>query len=177
MYICYRKMEAQMPAFQTATNSETFRPRVSIRHYRAEDRDHVFHLLSFLPDLYPRSFDWLERRLIDVERKQAYCMIGFLNCSVAGILIDTPKGIRTSKISTFFVKEQAHRKGLGTLLLEASARRWRIRGVDDVYVTVASQKRRSIDAFLRSNGFLKTAELCERYGPNRSELVYSLKLN
>ena len=166
-----------MAELQSSAHAETFQPSISIRNYRAEDRDRVFRLLSFLPDLYPQSFDWLERRLVDVERKRAHCTIGFLNSRIAGILIDTPKGVRTSKISTFFVRKQASRNGLGTLLFEASAKRWYAHDVDGAYVTVASLKRHSIDAFLRSNGFTESANLPDRYGPGRSEIIYSLKLN
>lgn len=166
-----------MRTYQPLDNVETLRPNLSIRDYRTEDRSYVFHLLSFLPDLYPRSFDWLERRLTDVERKRAHCTIALANYRIAGILIDTPKGIRTSKISTLFVSEQASRNGLGSLLFEASARRWYTQGVDGVYVTVASQKQQCIDAFLRTNGFVESAKLPDRYGPGRNEIIYSLKLN
>jgi GNAT superfamily N-acetyltransferase len=170
-------MEARMAELHPSASTEKFRPSISIRSYRAEDRDRVFRLLSFLPDLYPRSFDWLERRLADVERKHAHCTLAFLDCHIAGILIDTPKGVRTSKISTFFVREQANRNGVGTRLFQAGARRWCAQGVDDVYVTVASLKRHRIDVFLRSNGFIESENLPDRYGPGRDELIYSLTLN
>jgi N-acetylglutamate synthase-like GNAT family acetyltransferase len=137
----------------------------------------VFDLLSFLPDLYPQSFDWLERRLTDIERKHAYCTIALINHRISGILIDTPKGIRTAKISTLFVRDQACRSGLGSRLFEASARRWYAADVDSVYITVAGLKQRRIDAFLRSNQFVQSANLPDRYGPGRNEIVYSLKLN
>jgi hypothetical protein len=170
-------MENNMRTHQLLNDVETLRPNVSIRDYRAEDRHCVFRLLSFLPDLYPRSFDWLERRLADVERKHAHCTIALVNYRIAGILIDTPKGLRTSKISTLFVNEKTSRNGLGSLLFEASARRWYAHGVDGVYVTVAGQKQQRIDAFLRTNGFVESANLPDRYGPGRNEFVYSLKLN
>jgi GNAT superfamily N-acetyltransferase len=166
-----------MPALQLSNGIETFQSGASIRKYRTDDRELVFRLLSFLPDLYPQSFDWLERRLWDVERRHAHCSIAVIDHRISGILIDTPKGIRTSKISTLFVSEQACRNGLGSLLLNASTKRWHMRGIDSVYVTVAIQRQHSIDAFLRTNGFTESANLPDRYGPDRSELVYSLKLN
>jgi GNAT superfamily N-acetyltransferase len=170
-------MEDRMQKLQVLDPVDTFRPNILIRSYRTEDRDGVFGLLSFLPDLYPQSFDWLERRLADIERKHAYCTIALINYRIAGILIDTPKGVRTSKISTLFVREQACRIGLGSRLFEASARRWYADGVDSIYITVASLKQQRIDAFLRSNVFIQSANLPDRYGPGRNEFVYSLKLN
>jgi hypothetical protein len=170
-------MEDDMLALQLSNSTKTFQSGASIRRYRAGDRELVFRLLSFLPDLYPKSFDWLERRLWDVERKHAHCSIAVVNRSISGILIDTPKGIRASKISTLFVSEQACRNGLGSLLLKESKRRWHARGIDSVYVTVAVQRQQCLDAFLRTNGFIESANLTDRYGPGRSELVYSLKLN
>ena len=91
------------------------RSYAGIRHYRPEDRGRVFHLLSFLPKLYPGSFDWLDRRLIEVERERAFCNLAIVHSNIAGILIETPKGVRTSKISTFFVGNPACRQGVGTL--------------------------------------------------------------
>jgi hypothetical protein len=124
-----------MAELQASDHVERFRPSISIRNYKTEDRNDVFRLLSFLPDLYPQSFDWLERRLVDIERKHAHCAVALVNYRIAGILIDTPKGVRTSKISTLFVREQQCRSGLGSRLIEASARRWYADGVDDIYIT------------------------------------------
>ena len=170
-------MEDRMTNSRFSDDEPAFGPEMRVRNYKNSDRSHVFRLLSFLPALYPRSFDWLERRLADIERKRAYCSIALVDEHVAGILIDTPKGLRTSKISTLFVSEEVCGHGVGSLLLQASARRWYDQSVDGIYVTVAGSKQQCIAPFLRSNGFSEAANLPNRYGPGRDELVYSLKLN
>ena len=110
------KSDGRMLDFDSTYRIEMLRSRIGIRNYRFGDRDHVFRLLSFLPKLYPRSFDWLERRLNEVEREHAFCSVAIAHSTIAGVLIETPKGIRTSKISTFFVGNQACKRGLGILI-------------------------------------------------------------
>jgi len=166
-----------MPQLHTLDRAIDFGPNILVRDYEGDDRKRVFSLLSFLPDLYPGSFNWLERRLADVERGRAYCTIALVDHRVAGVLIDIPKGGRTSKICTLYVQKEVSGSGLGTRLLKTSANRWYANGVDSVYVTVASLRQRTIDAFLKSNAFIESARLQDRYGPNRDEFIYSLKLN
>lgn len=163
--------------FESMCRTEMPRSRISIRHYGPDDRDQVFRLLSFLPDLYPGSFDWLDRRLTEVEREHAFCSLAIIRSSIAGILIETPKGVRTSKISTFFVGDQACRRGLGSLLFRSSVARWQAAGVDNVYVTVAGSRNHHLAPFLESRGFAESEHLLDRYGAGRDEIVYTLKLN
>jgi hypothetical protein len=165
-----------MSKIQPSHGVELYRREISIRSYDADDRPGVFRLLSFLPNLYPRGFDWLERRLTEVERQKAYCSVALVSQRIAGILIDTPKGARTSKVSTLFVKQTICRAGIGSLLFETSMKRWRAQGTDSIYITVASIRKRGIETFLQSNGFTESAYLRDHYGTDRHELVYSLKL-
>lgn len=149
----------------------------NVRDYGLRDRDAVLSLLSFLPRLYPSGLDWLERRLTQIEQRRSHCTLAVVHSRIAGILIDTPKGLRSSKISTFFVTRQDEGRGIGSCLFEASARRWHAVGVDNIHVTVASCRRQKIVPFLLTKGFTESAIIAERYGPNRDEIVYSLKLN
>jgi GNAT superfamily N-acetyltransferase len=148
-----------------------------VRSYNGRDREGVFRLLAFLPDLYPGGTDWLDRRLAEVERGRAYCNVAVANMGIAGILIDVPKGKRTSKICTLYVHRTVSGNGLGSRLLTASTTRWYSAGVDKAYVTVAGSRREMTEAFLVSSGFAQIAKLSDRYGPNRDELVYSLSLD
>jgi hypothetical protein len=165
-----------MLAFQPVQGVER-QPDLRVRSYGGGDRGAVFRLLSFLPELYPRSFDWLEQRLDEVERKRAYCELAIYHADIVGILIETPKGVRRSKISTFFVRSHACKRGAGSLLFQSSLMRWQADGVDNVYVTVAACRQKVISPFLRSKGFLETDGLINRYGPGRDEFIYTLKLN
>lgn len=162
---------------QLRTRSEISVFKTLVRSYETCDRQGVFNLLAFLPHLYPEGLAWLDQRLADVEHGRAYCTVALMSERLAGILIDTPKGKRTSKISTLYVHKRAAGQGLGSSLLHANANRWHSRGVDTVYVTVAGCRRAAIDPFLFSSGFVEVANLIDRYGPGRNELVYSLKLN
>jgi hypothetical protein len=166
-----------MSGFESARCVGAFAPTINTRSYTSGDRDSVFRLLSFLPNLYPRSFEWLERRLADVEKNRAFCTLAFFQTAIAGVLIDTPKGARTSKISTFYTSNRLCGRGVGSLLFWSSTNRWHAHGVDDVYITVASSRRESIAPFLYSKGFVESANLPERYGLGRDELVYTLHLN
>lgn len=78
-------------------------PTPWVRPFAREDRDAVMHLLSFLPKLYPDGYNWLERRLDEVERRQAFCSVAGVDEILGGILIETSKGRRASKISTLYV--------------------------------------------------------------------------
>lgn len=147
-----------------------------IREYRRDDRKGVFHLLRFLPQLYPRSFDWLDGRLTNVEQGRASCLLAIVNHRFTGILIDTPKGRRTSKISTFFVENKNSGKGVGANLFNKCALSWKFKGIDNVYVTVPNVRRSQIEPFLQLNGFEKMAQIPDRYGPGRTEIVYASKI-
>ncbi len=168
--------EGQKLNFESACRADMLQSHIGIRHYMPRDRDYVFHLLSFLPKLYPGSFDWLDRRLDEVEQQHALCRLALVHSTVAGILIETPKGVRTSKISTFFVGNQICRRGVGSLLFRSSLARWHTAGIDNVYVTVAGSRQKLLDPFLQSRGFVESAHLPDRYGAGRDELIYSLKL-
>jgi len=165
-----------MSGFRTARYSGVL-PDIGVRSYTRRDRDQVFGLLSFLPRLYPRSFDWLERKLIDVDNQRAFCNLALVRSSIAGILLETPKGVRSSKISTFFVSHHACGRGLGSLLFQNSCARWQANGIDNVYVTVAASRRQHLLPFLHIKNFVETQNLPDRYGPGRDEYVYGLKLN
>lgn len=166
-----------MTQAQTCSPTAAFRAPFVVRDYENRDREQIFGLLAFLPLLYPNSFEWLERRLEDVQRRRAYCTIARAPTYIAGILIETPKGRRTTKISTLYVRKEVWGLGLGAHLLNRSRDRWHNAGIERAFVTVAGNRRATIDAFLASKGFDETARLPDRYGPGRDESIYSIQID
>lgn len=133
-------------------------------------------LLRFLPALYPGAEAWLERRLHEVDRGRAACLVALLDGHVAGTLISTPKGRRASKISTFYVSPGFRRSGAGNALLTCEEQRWTREGIDSVYITVPSSRVPLMQSFLTRREFGVSATERDRYGPDRTEVVFSRTL-
>jgi hypothetical protein len=123
--------------------------------------------------MYPSGHSWLERRLDDVERNEALCSLAGLGDCLGGILIETPKGRRASKISTLYVHEALSGFGLGASLFARHRQRWLELGIDRVHITVPSIKVSQMEGFLLRRRFQFVTSLSERYGPDRSEMVFS----
>jgi ribosomal protein S18 acetylase RimI-like enzyme len=144
------------------------------RSWQQGNRGSIFDLLRFLPSYYPGADDWLERRLNEVERGQAACTIGGVGRTIGGVLIETPKGKRTAKISTLYVRSNFAGYGLGSRLLHRHRQKWIRDGIDCAYVTVASERMPAISGFLEAHSFNLTRRIWSRYRPNVAEYVFSL---
>jgi GNAT superfamily N-acetyltransferase len=145
--------------------------------WRQGDRQSIFNLLSFLPDYYPGGWQWLDRRLDDVERGRAACTIGGIGKAVSGILIETPKGRRSTKISTLYVRPIFAGFGLGAKLFDRHEVEWSTKGIDRVHITVASERLEAIANFLLARGFTATAQIENRYRHDRAETVFALDIH
>jgi GNAT superfamily N-acetyltransferase len=144
---------------------------VSIRPYMRSDCTDVFRLLWILPILYPHGYDWLDRRLIDVEEGRADCRIATVDGVLAGALIETPKGARSAKLSTLWVVPRFRHRGVAGGLLEEARCRWLQRGFDLVTATVDWWRSAAIAPTLERAGFRSEGIVPELYGPNRDELI------
>lgn len=51
----------------------TYAPAVTLREYRATDREQLLRLLSFLPEIYPGAEAWLEKKLAELLVGRAGC--------------------------------------------------------------------------------------------------------
>jgi GNAT superfamily N-acetyltransferase len=156
---------------------EGYQPRSWIREAARRDRAEIVHLLSFLPCFYSRALEWLEGRLDDVERGRARCSVVGFGQRIGGILIETPKGRRRTKISTFYVKPESCNKGLGSMLLARHKRRWLEQGVDQASVTVPHERLRPLDQFLLGNGFYHSIDIVGVYRANQIEAVFSANIH
>jgi hypothetical protein len=148
-----------------------------IAPYLSRDRVQAMHLLDFLPTLYPGGLAWLARRLDDVERGDAHCWLAKAHNKAVGILIDTPKGKRSHKLSTIFVKNSCVGLRLGAALYSSVYRLWLEQGIDHVHVTVPAIRKCSIESFLLQRQFSKYSFDSNRYGDGRDEIVYSLHVH
>ena len=142
-----------------------------IRAFRSSDWSQVIEVLGFLPDLYPNAHDWLARRLADALRSSAKCDLCVVDDAIAGVLIQTPKGLDSVKLSTYWVSPEYRGKGIGTTLLGAARTYWHSYH-KSLYVTVAESQIELLDRILFRNNFEISAFVPNRYGSGRNELVY-----
>jgi ribosomal protein S18 acetylase RimI-like enzyme len=133
--------------------------------------------LAIVPLLYPDGRIWLERALHHVESQKAFCTLAFSRESLGGVILDIDKGHRKRKIATFFVSKKFSDSGIGSSLFSHCKSRWLKTGIDHLHLTVAHERRSTIEPFLFRRGFQLVAIQPERYGPNRHEFVYSASLS
>jgi GNAT superfamily N-acetyltransferase len=150
---------------------------VWVRALARRDKSSVFRMLSFLGDAYPGGLDWLDRRIEDVEVGAGHCMIAGVGCWLGGIIIDTPKGPHTSKISTLYVRAGLRGKGVGSMLIQHQWRRWQQTNIDNVYITVSEARVGSLEPFLSARQFNLSAVAHDRYRLNNAEHIYSAAVN
>lgn len=149
--------------------------RVALRSYVAADRKGITKVLSFIESLYPDGLQWLQKRLTDVEGGKAFCTVAIFREQFAGLLIDTPKGIRTRKISTFYVRDPFRHKGVATSLLAHHADEWRKAGIDRIYITAPTKGQDSLERFLAHHGFHLVSIAPEKYGEGRDEAIFEAR--
>jgi GNAT superfamily N-acetyltransferase len=142
-----------------------------IRPYRSTDCAFVWSQLSFLPDLYPNSRQWLTRRLRDVEFGKARCTIVSIFGSVAGIAIEVDKGPKMAKLCTFYVPAKWRSRGVGSALLSHCSENWLRAGKEYVYVTADEKAHQLLKGVFDRGGFRTVASLPGRYAPDRTEVV------
>jgi ribosomal protein S18 acetylase RimI-like enzyme len=142
-----------------------------IRAFRSSDWSQVTAVLGFLPDLYPNANRWLAGRLADTLDLSAKCDLYVIDDVIAGILIQTPKGLDSVKLSTYWVAPQFRGHGIGAALLGGAQQYWRSRK-KSLYVTVAESNLRLLDGMFYRHGFEVSAYCPNRYGSGRNELVY-----
>jgi GNAT superfamily N-acetyltransferase len=146
---------------------------VTLRHYQSRDRSQVLRLLSFLPELYPDGFAWLDRRLTGVVDGKARCTLAVKGEEILGITIETPKGHRSVKLSTIFVHPRFRGMGVGTLLMQGCSERWQRDSILHCHVTADHRVADSLEKVLRHFSFEKIAVVNDRYGEGRHEVVFS----
>jgi GNAT superfamily N-acetyltransferase len=138
---------------------------------------HIQSLLWFLPSVYPGGDSWLANRLADVIAGKAYCSIGGVGGRLGGVLIETPKGRRHSKISTFYVHPCLRRLGIGSHLLRLHNGRWRSDGIDTVHITVSAECLNPLGAQLAHAGFRGIDQVPGRYREQSIESVFQLSVH
>lgn len=147
-----------------------------VREYRRNDRRQVTEFLSIVPRLYPGGFEWLQKRLDDVEVGKASCTIATQGATLGGVLIDSDKGLRRRKICTFLVDSKLANRGLGTALFSSCKARWLRAGIEKLHLTAAGDRRSHIEGFLLRRNFSIIAIERNRYGAMRDEIVYASTL-
>lgn len=145
---------------------------IRARPYDNRDRGAVFTLLRFLPSLYPGGLIWLERRLDDAAAGRASCSVAMVGDLLGGVIIETPKGKRTRKISNLYVASHLEHVGMGSLLMSKHILSWQNSGIDCAYITIAGSRLNRLQNFLNRWGFAPEAIARDRYGIGRDEHIY-----
>jgi len=138
----------------------------------APDEAAVRQLLDFLPVLYPDGFEWLTKRLGDVRRGDAMCVVAEHDGELVGIALGIIKPSGRFKLSTLYVSELHRRKGVGGRLLRHALHFAEARGASHVYITGAHTVRNELEPLLDGHGFRRVATEQDRYGAGRHEDVF-----
>ena len=163
MYLTKKKSDIDILPIQRINNSE------------------LENLLHFLPAIYPNSREWMSRKTDEINcgTTQALGLIAseFARSRIVGIAICSHKGLRSRKLSTFYVKPRYRRLGLGTALLNQVMDDVVNNGIDDTWVTTSHCESSVLGLFFRRAGFQCVAKRWERYLPDAFEYVYSWNRN
>jgi predicted transcriptional regulator/GNAT superfamily N-acetyltransferase len=143
----------------------------SVRPYLASDRPMVTRALQSLPALYPNGRRWLRQRLDDAEVGAALVLLMYANHMLVGVLIETPKGLRSRKLSTLWVRPSHRGRGIGAGVLRRRMDAWRAAHLDEVYCTVPLVPGNGALACLLKVGFEVTAVAKDRYTVDRDEAI------
>lgn len=141
---------------------------------RDKSRD-LFVLLNDFPSNYPRFYEWLDKRIDQIENGQSSCEAVIWKSSLVGVLIDTPKGMYARKVCTLFVHPSFRRFGAGSILMRRAQARWHAESISDVHITVPDSKDRNLRPFLIGNGFRQLAIARSRYREGRDEFIYGAR--
>lgn len=135
-------------------------------------RQRIVDLLDFLPVLYPGGSDWLARRLDDVVRGDASCVVLERDTEVIGVAIGVIKSESRFKICTLYVRPSARRLGGGSALLAEVLEVAKASGAKHAYITAAHTVSNELWSVLRPSGFRQIVTQLDRYGHGRHETVF-----
>ena len=144
---------------------------VDIRSVAASDRAPVMGALASVPRLYPDGGAWLDRRFDDAVLGRSRLLIAAQHGTLAGLMLETPKGAHRRKLSTLFVHPMYRQQGIAMQFLHLAFSAWLREGVHEAWVTAPAHDR-ATGAFLQHHGFSALTTLPDRYGPGRDETVF-----
>jgi GNAT superfamily N-acetyltransferase len=142
-----------------------------IRPYSRIEKPSVFRLLSFLPEVYPSGHVWLDNRLDEISKGVGTCLVISTRCGIGGIAIQTPKGSRRVKLSTFYLHPSLRGRGLGTQLLLECISGWKRSNVSESIVTVSSERLEMLSPLFYQHGFSEISRVKEKYRIGTDEVI------
>lgn len=146
-------------------------PPLLLRDVRASDRPGLTPLASTISHLYPRDPAWFDRRFDEALLDRASCTVATVGSRVVGAAIETPKGARRLKLSTFWVSPEYRRLGVGSHLLSQVTASWERRGITEAWVTTDLFASDPLMALTVPRGFEVAGLAVDRYCEGRTELV------
>lgn len=150
---------------------------VHLRAFRSTDRATVIRMLvPVLTKFYPGGDLWLTRRLDQVNEGKASCIVATKDSDIVGVVILTPKSGGKLKVSTLYVDPLSRGYGIGVALLERTLEQMARTGFRQAYITVPHAISSSVEPTLKACGFAWVAQVQDRYGPDRNEIIYEASL-
>ena len=149
---------------------------MQFRPYIDSDKRYIFRNLSFLPNLYPNSLDWLEKSLSSVDQRSSFCHVACIGQRVVGSILTKLKTNRTAKICNIFVGDLYREKNVGTKLMNLHLSRLHDLGTEEAVITFDDSISASISPFLIKNEFAHLDSILNLYGPDRREFIYGAKI-
>lgn len=155
----------------------TARPTLSlpglIRPVLAQDLGPLMASVGVVVDgLYPAGALKLQQRLGDALNgyATAYVVTDLENRPIA-LAAETPKGLRSAKLSTFWVHPSSRGRGVGKTLLTHRQSSWVRAGYERVHVTVREERAQELERLFLPQGFERSLVVLDRYGEGSDEVV------
>ena len=147
-------------------------PLLVVRLAQSPDEAQLFQSVgSVVDDLYPNGREKLMAKLLLNTALRDNSFVVALDGEIVAYAAETPKANQRLKLSTFWVREDMRRRGIGRRLIELMVPRWREAGLAECYVTVRLGREQELLALLSKYGFSFGEVVPNLYGPGRDEVV------
>jgi GNAT superfamily N-acetyltransferase len=145
---------------------------VCLAPLRTTDRGPVLQAVGpTVDDLYPRGAAKLEARLNKVIDGRANATVAWRAGDLAGLAVDSPKGLHAAKLSTLWVAPAHRRNGVGSTLVSHTTRSWLMRNIERGHLTVRRRAAVPIERLLLEFGFQVAHIALHRYGCDEDEVI------
>jgi len=145
---------------------------VVVRLAHSPDEAQLFRTVGTIVDeLYPDGREKLMAKLFANIALGRHSFVVSIGEQIVAYAAETPKPGGRLKLSTFWVREDSRRRGIGRLLIEYLVERWLAAGTAAVHVTVRAGREQELLGLLSEFGFTQVALVPDRYGRGRDEVV------
>lgn len=145
---------------------------IVVRLADSPDEGQLFHSVgSVVDELYPNGREKLMAKLFANIALRDNSFVASVDGDIVAYAAETRKADGSLKLSTFWVRTDARRSGVGRQLITFLVARWLSSRVTSVHVTVRLGHESELLALLSQYGFEHLAVAEDRYGPGLHEVV------